>query len=227
MKDSRSSSLLSGKELIIATTNEGKFAEICGELSFLEISLRSLNDFQELPEVQETGSTFEENARLKAAFYYSRLQRSVLAEDSGLVVPALGGFPGIHSARIARDDVSRIRAVLERLEELEKALSQESEAAKQLRSADFVCSLVFASVKDTYAVEGRCHGKIQTIPSGTQGFGYDPIFAPEGASKTFGQMDRAEKANFSHRAKALKAMMPILMNEFHPESKTAQGNHRT
>lgn len=228
MKDSRSSSPPLGKELIIATTNAGKFEEICSGLSFLKISLRSLNDFQKCPEVQETGSTFEENARLKAVFYHNHLGRSVLAEDSGLVVPALGGFPGIHSARIAEDDASRIRCVLERLEEVEKGFSQhDPKAAGQLRSADFVCCLVFAGANNTYAVEGRCHGRIQARPSGTQGFGYDPIFAPEGSSKTFGQMDRAEKAAFSHRGKALKAVMPFLMTEFQPESSTAKENQQT
>jgi non-canonical purine NTP pyrophosphatase (RdgB/HAM1 family) len=226
MKDSFNSSLHSGKGLIIATTNAGKLDEICSVLSFLEISLLSLSDFAVLPEAPEAGSTFEENARGKAVFFFDHLKRPVLAEDSGLVLPALGGFPGVHSSRIAADDSSRIRCVLDRLEELERDFpAPNSTAAEQMRSAYYVSSLVFFNGDNTLVTEGRCHGKIQRTSSGTQGFGYDPIFLPDNSSKTFGQMDPTEKSKISHRGIALKAMIPFLIAQFRPElSQAAQEN---
>ena len=224
MKDSLSSSHLSGKELIIATTNKGKFGEICSELSSLNLQLRSLGDFAGLPEAPETGSTFEENARLKADFYYRKLQLPVLAEDSGLVIPSLGGFPGIHSARIANDDASRIRLVLERLGELEKETLTAPEKSWQLRAAYYVSSLVFEEGEKVFTVEGRCQGVITGSPSGTQGFGYDPIFVPENTGKTFGEMDQEQKSQISHRGRALRGMMPYLISVFHSENHlTAKG----
>jgi XTP/dITP diphosphohydrolase len=220
MKDSFNSSRPSGKELIIATTNPDKFAEICSELSSLEIQLRSLKDFPKLPEAPETGATFEENARLKAGFYYRQLHLPVLAEDSGLVIPALGGFPGIHSARIAQDDASRIQCVLDRLLDLEKELpASDSPAPEIIRSAYYVSILAFANGENIHVVEGRCHGTILRAPSGNQGFGYDPIFCPDQSLKTFGQMDRKEKFVLSHRGNSLRSMIPYLQNQFSNEPK--------
>lgn len=217
MKDSFNNSPNSSRELIIATTNAGKLNEIFEQLSVLEIPLLSLNDFQVLPEATETGSTFEENARLKAQFYYDLLKRPVLAEDSGLVIPALGGFPGVHSARIAKDDPSRIRCVLDRLEELERDFSTPNIPALDLRSAYYVSSVVFLDGSSVQAVEGRCHGTIARLPAGTAGFGYDPIFIPEDFSKTFGELTSLEKAERSHRGEALRAILPYLRKRFRSE----------
>lgn len=217
MKDSFNNSPNSSRELIIATTNAGKLNEIFEQLSVLEIPLLSLNDFQVLPEATETGSTFEENARLKAEFYHDLLKQPVLAEDSGLVIPALGGFPGVHSARIARDDPSRIRCVLDKLEELEKDFSAPNIPALDLRSAYYVSSVVFVDGSSVQAVEGRCHGTIARLPAGTEGFGYDPIFIPEDFSKTFGELTSLEKAERSHRGEALRAILPYLRKRFRSE----------
>jgi len=218
MKDSLSSFPPPGRELIIATTNTGKFGEICSELSFLNIQLRSLNDFPDLPEAPETGSTFEENARLKADFYYDKLHRPVLAEDSGLVIPSLGGFPGIHSARIANDDASRIRCVLEKLDELQTEVPITPITSWQLRAAYYVSSLVFEDGEKAFTVEGRCRGSIARSASGAQGFGYDPIFVPENSGKTFAEMDQKQKTEISHRGRALRAMIPHLISVFHLEN---------
>lgn len=217
MKDSFNNFPNSSRELIIATTNAGKLNEIFEQLSVLEIPLLSLNDFQVLPEATETGTTFEENARLKAEFYYDLLKRPILAEDSGLVIPALGGFPGVHSARIANDDPSRIRCVLDRLEELEKEFPAPSSPDVDLRSAYYVSSLVFLDGSSVQTVEGRCHGTIARIPVGTAGFGYDPIFVPENFPKTFAELTSLEKAERSHRGEALRAILPYLRKRFHPE----------
>jgi non-canonical purine NTP pyrophosphatase (RdgB/HAM1 family) len=217
MKDSSSNSPTSSRELIIATTNAGKLNEIIEQLSVLEIPLLSLNDFQVLPEATETGTTFEENARLKAKFYYDLLKRPVLAEDSGLVIPALGGFPGVHSARIADDDPSRIRCVLDKLEELEKDFSAPNSPDLDFRSAYYVSSLVFLDGTSVQAVEGRCHGTIARIPVGTAGFGYDPIFIPENFPKTFAELTSLEKTVRSHRGEALRAILPYLRKRFYPE----------
>jgi len=128
----------------------------------------------------------------------------VLAEDSGLVVPALGGFPGIHSARIGPDDATRTQIVLQKLNEL----------GSPARDAYYVCSIMLIVNGQAYAVEGRCDGTLAREPDGTQGFGYDPIFIPEGSNKTFGRMSIKEKSQYSHRARAIHLIIPQLIAEF-------------
>jgi len=189
--------------LVVATSNSNKFFEIRSSFGQLgvRIQILSLRDFDDLPEAPETGSTFAENALQKARFYYSQLHHSVLAEDSGLVVPALDGFPGIHSARIAPDDPSRIRVILERL------------VSGMDRSAYYVCNMVFIHRDKVFAVEAKCAGTIVEAPEGEQGFGYDPIFRPESATKTFGRMTVKEKSQYSHRARAVQLIIPHILME--------------
>lgn len=212
MKDYSSSSLrFTDKVLIVASFNENKVREISNTFDRLNLTLLSLRSFPEIPEADETGETFAENARQKAEFYSKLLKGlPVLAEDSGLVVPALDGFPGIHSARIAPDDSSRIRAVLTRLTDLK----EEHSGKPPSRFAYYVCSMCFISGANQWTVEARCKGTLTEQPEGTSGFGYDPIFRPNGSEKTFGQMTIQEKSQYSHRAKAAEKIRPLIEKEF-------------
>jgi XTP/dITP diphosphohydrolase len=189
--------------LLLATTNQNKVFEIRTALGQLGIPLCSLKDFSQVPEAPETGSTFAENASQKAHYYWEKFQKPVLAEDSGLVIPSLGGFPGVQSARIGPDDQSRIEIVLDKLK------SPELE-----RNAYYICSIMLIVNETHYAAEGRCDGTLLSAPDGTQGFGYDPIFLPDGALRPFGRMSIKEKSQYSHRAQAVHRIIPHLISEF-------------
>ena len=204
---------LADNALVIATSNENKFFEIRTALGPLKMPVNFLKDFAKIPEAPETGSTFAENARQKADFYFQHLNRPLLAEDSGLVIPALQGFPGLHSARIAKTDAERIRMVLEKMKQ---ALD---------RSAYYVCSMAFRTAEGICEAEGVCKGTLLQEPDGEQGFGYDPIFKPEDAPRTFGNMTIKEKSNYSHRARAVHQLIPVIQSYFSQER--AAGTART
>jgi XTP/dITP diphosphohydrolase len=204
MKDScNNSPPSSGKYLILASTNRNKFFEIRTALGHTAIPLYSLADFPAVAEAPETGETFAQNAVQKAQYYFRHFHKPVLAEDSGLVIPALRGFPGVNSARIAPDDPSRIAIVLERM--------REHPAERQ---AYYVCSVVVLWDGEPIAAEGRCDGVLTEEPDGDLGFGYDPIFIPEGHRKTFGRMSIKEKSQYSHRGRAIHALLPRLLEMF-------------
>lgn len=192
-----------GDELIIATTNPHKFTEIAAALGPLPVRLISLPQLPGLQPPAETGVTFAENAAQKAVHYWRWLHRPVLAEDSGLVIPSLGGFPGLHSARVAADDPARIALILNELATRGKP-----------REAYYVCSMVFIAGRATRTAEGRCDGRITAVPRGSGGFGYDPIFLPDGSDHTFGEMTLEEKTQLSHRGKAGRAMNDLLRKLF-------------
>jgi len=191
-------------ELVIATHNPGKYAELLSGLQGVGVNLFSLKDFPGTPEAPETGETFSEIARSKAGFYYNHLGLAVLAEDSGLVIPALEGFPGIFSARIGNTDEERIRVVLEKMQE------------HRNREAYYHCSMVFQSGNDLIETHGRCDGRITTTARGARGFGYDPIFQPENLDRTFGEMGIEEKAGLSHRGRALQKMIAAIRTLEYP-----------
>lgn len=212
MKDSCNNSPPStGKYLILASTNRNKFFEIRTALGHTGIPLYSLSDFPEVPEAPETGHTFAENALQKARYYHAHFGKPVLAEDSGLVIPALGGFPGIHSARVAPTDPIRIAIILERLRELQASRAAEDSS---LRNAYYFCSIAAIVNEEVIEAEGRCDGVLIEQPEGELGFGYDPIFRPEGLTKTFGKMSIKEKSQYSHRARAIHAVLPRLLEVF-------------
>jgi XTP/dITP diphosphohydrolase len=187
-------------ELVIATYNKGKFAELQAGLQGLGFRLLSLQHFSNVPEAPEEGETFSEIALKKAEFYAEHTGFAVLAEDSGLLIPALDGYPGIFSARIANTDAKRIRLVLEKMK------------SQKDRSAYYHCSMVCLSKAFVQQTEGRCDGNLTETPRGDLGFGYDPIFQPENSERTFGEMTIAEKAPFSHRGRALQKMIPLIRN---------------
>ena len=192
---------MSQKELVIATKNAGKAKEFASIFEPKGYNVKTLLDFPELEDVDETGHTFEENARLKAETIAERLQKIVLADDSGLCVDALEGQPGVYSARFAGNQKSDAANNAKLLAEL-------GELPSDKRSAHFHCCLVMAAPNhESLVVEGICDGEIAKFPSGDGGFGYDPLFFVPEIQKTFGQLSREEKNQISHRAKAVNLLM--------------------
>ena len=191
------------RTLVLATRNQGKIAEMQRLLDSLssEIQVRSSFEFN-LGDVEETGSTFEENALLKATTIARATGFPALADDSGLCVEVLGGAPGIFSARWAGthgDDQANI----------EKLLGDLRKIPSEQRSAKFVCVIALALPNgESEVVRGELNGEIRFEPSGTNGFGYDPIFQPLGHQRTLAEMEPEEKDSISHRGFALREIAP-------------------
>lgn len=184
-----------GPELVIASHNEGKVGEIHDLLAPFDMTVRSAGELG-LPEPEETGATFAENAILKAEAAAEGSGLPSLADDSGLVVPALGGAPGIYSARWAGPERDFDAAMAR----IEKELGPGGD-----RAAHFVCVLALAQpggACDTYY--GKVYGTLVWPPRGDKGFGYDPVFRPDGYAETFGELDPALKHDISHRAAAFR-----------------------
>ena len=182
--------------LVIASGNPGKTAEIRDLLKGFPISIKNLDDFGPIPPVVEDGETFDENAYKKASFVSKILGYPALADDSGLVVDALGGAPGIYSARYAGENASDQQRYAKLLDEMKGHTN---------RQAAFECVISLAvptGAAMTY--EGRCEGLIAEAPAGDGGFGYDPVFYYPPLKKTFCQLSREDKSLISHRGKALK-----------------------
>jgi XTP/dITP diphosphohydrolase len=192
------------EEVIIATKNPGKAREFEQIFTPRGVMVRTLLDFPEIEDVEETGSTFEENATLKAEAVSKQLNKMVIGDDSGLVVDALEGRPGIYSARYSgeqKDDQKN----------LEKVLSELAGIPKEDRSARFYCALAVAIPNGkTVTVSGTCEGIILEEPKGTNGFGYDPIFFVPEKGVAMAELSGDEKNEISHRANALKKLDVIL-----------------
>ena len=188
--------------LVVATTNPGKVREIEGMLEGAPVALRTLADFPPVEEPEETGSTFAENARLKALYYAERLGLPCVADDSGLEIDALGGLPGVHSARWEGSDYAvKFARIRERL----------AEAGLETSAARFVCRVALAEGgRILFESEGTVEGTIAPAPRGTLGFGYDPIFYYPPLGRTLGEVPRDEKATVSHRGQAFGALRRFL-----------------
>jgi XTP/dITP diphosphohydrolase len=187
-----------GQWLVLATRNEGKTREIKELFEGFPVQIKNLNDFGPIPEVEEDGKTFDDNAFKKASFTAKVLGLPALADDSGLEVKALGGAPGVYSARYAGPNATDEENNAKLLETLE---------GNKDRTAAFVCVISIAvpcGVALTY--EGRCEGRIAEAPGGTQGFGYDPLFYYPPLKKTFAELSTQEKNRVSHRGKALREL---------------------
>ena len=181
--------------LVLASRNPGKTAEIKDLLKDYPVRIRNLDDFGPIPEVEEDGDTFDENAYKKASFTARVLGLPALADDSGLVVEALDGAPGVHSARYAGNSASDAQRCQKLLAEMKD---------KTNRRAAFECVIsIAAPTGPALTYEARCEGLITEKPVGENGFGYDPVFYYPPLNKTFAEMTREEKGRVSHRGKAL------------------------
>lgn len=184
--------------LVLATRNEGKTQELKALLADFPVDIKNLTDFGPTPAIEEDGETFEENAVSKARFTAKVLGLPALADDSGLMVEALGGAPGVRSARYAGENATDLENNIKLLQELENV---------ENRSAAFACTIAIAVPWGPALVyEGRCEGSITTEQAGTQGFGYDPVFYYPPLQKTFAQLSTQEKNRVSHRGQALREL---------------------
>ncbi len=190
------------KKLLAATSNEGKVKEIKKVLGDLSFEILSLKDAGIDLEVEETGKTFKENAILKAKEYALESGLLTLADDSGLEIDALGGKPGVYSARFLPEKSwpKKNQAVLEMMKRV----------LEEKRGARFVCVVAIASPDGVKTTEGVMEGKISYGLKGKNGFGYDPIFIPKGFKKTNAELTADEKNEISHRGKALRKAFEIL-----------------
>lgn len=189
------------KQILIATKNKGKVREFKEFFSKYGIAVQSLLDAdQEIPDIEETGHTFEENAALKAEQIAKVFNQPILADDSGLMIDALDGRPGIYSARYAGEEKSDKK-------NNEKVLQELKDIPENERTARFVCALAVALPQgDTIIHKGYVEGKIAFEPAGDNGFGYDPIFIPDGFEQTMAELSPELKNKISHRHDAIKKL---------------------
>jgi XTP/dITP diphosphohydrolase len=193
------------KGLLVATNNPGKLAELRTMLAGLPVELKSLSDLRSFEEVDETGTTCVGNAELKAGGYARQFVLPALADDSGLEVDALDGRPGVLSARYGGPETSFA-------DKMQMLLAELRGSGDRDRTARFVCAIAIADDdgKILQTVTGKCEGKIAYEPRGNGGFGYDPIFIPDGFDLTFGELGEDVKAKISHRARAFREIIPFL-----------------
>ena len=194
------------KHLLVATTNAGKLREIRQILHDVPVEVRSLADVPPVPEPEETGATFEENARQKALYYAHATGMLVVAEDSGLEIDDLDGEPGIYSARFAADQAptypEKFAVIYRRLRERRGRIES---------PARFVCALALAEgARVLFEARGTVEGHITQPPRGSGGFGYDPIFFYPPFSSTLAELDSARKASVSHRGAAFRRLHDYL-----------------
>ncbi len=196
------------RKILVATTNPGKIAELREMLGGV-IEWVGLGDFPNMPEIEEDGKTFAENARKKAVGYAKQTSLWTIADDSGLVVDALGGLPGVTSARFSGEK-EKNRTLLDH-KNMQKVLRLLEGVPKEKRTARFVCCLCLASSeKMLIETEGRLEGFIAEKEIGENGFGYDPIFFVPRLNKTVAQLTREEKNAISHRGNAIRKLKPQL-----------------
>ncbi len=199
------------KQIVLATNNEHKIEEISFILRDLPISVLSKKDFNNFPDIEETGKTLEENAILKAKGIYEATNVISIADDSGLEVPALGGRPGVMSARYAGEGCSFEDNNRKLLKELEGVPENE-------RTATFRCVIAICFGEDDIElVQGKVTGKITTEIRGEQGFGYDPVFFLPFYQKTFAELPPEEKNKISHRAIAINRARELLIKRLEIE----------
>ncbi len=204
-------------ELLVATTNRGKLAEVESFLRRLPLTVVTLESLGDWPAIIEDGCSFEENAFKKAKVLAAYSGYLTLADDSGLEVDALNGAPGVYSARYA-DEKSDDRRNNEKLLQALKDIPREK------RGARFVCVLALCEPEAFggrhWILRASCEGRIACRPKGNEGFGYDPIFFYPQLGKTFGEIDREVKATVSHRGKALQKLVALLPSVLETKAKT-------
>jgi len=197
-----------GHTILVATTNPGKIAELKAMLD-IDVELVGLADFEGIAEIQEDGATFAENARKKATGYAKATGLWTIADDSGLVVDALDGAPGVKSARFSGAK-EKDRTLLDH-RNMAKVLKLLEGVPAEKRTARFVCALCLASPeKILIETEGTLEGIIAEEETGENGFGYDPVFFVPALNKTIAQLTREEKNAISHRGNAIRTLKPLL-----------------
>jgi XTP/dITP diphosphohydrolase len=201
--------------LVVGTHNKKKREELNDLLKDIGLEVVDLSAYPDIKDVEETGTTFEENARLKASEYAKLTSEWVLAEDSGLVVPALQGRPGVYSARYSGthgDDAANNKRLLAELAPL----------PEEKRAGYYVCTAALSDPKGIVVAvtEGRCHGVIVMEPRGNGGFGYDPLFLVREFHRTFGELSLRVKQALSHRAKAVMQMRPAIRKVIRDQSES-------
>lgn len=195
-------------EIIVATKNKGKVREIGKMLKGLRLRLSSLNDYSDVPEIEENGKTFTENALKKARFYSEYFGKLAIADDSGLEVDALKGLPGVYSARYAGEGASDRKNNQKLLREMEGIPVSK-------RGARFKCALAIVSPDGRQGItEGSCRGRIGIREAGSKGFGYDPLFVLPQYGKAMAQLTLEEKNSVSHRGKALRKLRKVIIKAF-------------
>jgi XTP/dITP diphosphohydrolase len=198
------------RKILVATKNPGKIAEIRAMLN-LDVRWMGLTDYPHIEEVEEDGTTFNQNARKKATYYAKATGLWTIADDSGLVVDALGGAPGVKSARFSGDKLKGDDRTLIDHRNISKVLKLLEGVQKEKRTARFVCCLCLASPEEVLAeTQGILEGFIADKEIGTNGFGYDPIFFVPQLNKTVGQLTAEEKNAISHRGNAIRELKPFL-----------------
>lgn len=202
--------------ILIATSNPGKIRDFAGAASALGIDVASIPDFSSFPTVVEDGETFEANARKKAEGYSKYVPGEiVIADDSGLEVDALGGEPGVHSARYAADEPRKAEANTDDEANNAKLIRNIRRVSPEKRTGRFVCWIVAARDGKALAVfEGKAEGLILDTARGTNGFGYDPLFYFPHIGKTFAELDAREKSNYSHRGAAFRKFLEWYRQQF-------------
>lgn len=192
------------KQIVIATTNKGKFREMKDAFSEFDVEIVSIHDFGVLPEPIEDGETFEENAKKKATHYAKLTKQACIADDSGLEVTLLNNAPGVYSARYsgahATDELNN-----------EKLINEIKKLNKTSSPARYRCALAYTEGNNTLMTEGKCEGEIRLTAKGSNGFGYDPYFYV--GDITMAEMSMEEKNKISHRGLALKEMIKELFQK--------------
>lgn len=191
------------KRILIATTNKGKMEDIREILNDLNLEILSFLDFNDYPEVVEDGDTFEANAIKKAKAAYEFFKIPVIADDSGLSVEQLEGAPGVISARYAGENATDEQNNIKLISDLEKF--------PEPHLAKYICVAVYYDSNNLKIVDGDCKGRIIKKGRGTNGFGYDPYFIPDGYELTMGELSLQEKNRISHRLKAFEQLKEILI----------------
>ncbi len=184
--------------IIAATRNAGKLKELKAVFGSLA-EVRGISEYSDT-EPEETGSTLRENAMIKAKSAFSETGLPCFADDSGLFVDALDGAPGVYSSRFAPTDPERVARLLKELNGVPEAE----------RTARFGCAVAYCDGKEEFTVEGFCHGRIITESRGSGGFGYDPVFVPDGFEETFAELGDDVKNRISHRAEAMRLLLEEL-----------------
>lgn len=191
------------KRIVLATKNKGKIKEMRELLAPMNIEVLSLADFSPVDDAEENGATFAENAMLKARYYFAHTGTPCLADDSGLEVDALGGRPGVYSARYSGEDATDAANNAKVLREMEGI-------EKDKRTARFRCAMALVGEGIELTTDGTCEGTLLTEERGQGGFGYDPIFYVPKFDRTLAEMSSEEKNSISHRGAAVRKMADLI-----------------